>query len=67
MVTGGGEGDGLTSGVSLIFLGLEYWRHKGGSLLHSLGKLLHPSYTKAATKAADTPSQFQCKLDHKHW
>lgn len=38
-----GGGEGLTSGVSLIFLGLEYCTHKGGSLLHMVAKQLHPS------------------------
>jgi len=38
-----GKGRGLTSGVSLIFLGLEYCTHKGGSLLHMVAKQLHPS------------------------
>ena len=47
---GGGGGGGLTSGVSLIFLGLEYCTHKGGSLLHMDEKLLHPLYTKPAAK-----------------
>ena len=41
---------GLTSGVSLIFLGLEYCTHKGGSLLHMVAKQLHPVYTKPAAK-----------------
>ncbi len=45
-----GVGGGLTSGVSLIFLGLEYCTHKGGSLLHIDEKLLHPLYTKPAAK-----------------
>ena len=45
----GGRG-GLTSGVSLIFLGLEYCTHKGGSLLHMVAKQLHPVYTKPAAK-----------------
>ena len=45
-----GVGGGFTSGVSLIFLGLEYCTHKGGSLLHMDGKLLHPVYTKPAAK-----------------